>query len=141
MHKTETTINIHKEILKQLNYAAEKTGKSRSQIIMLICKKMMADEEKLEINRRVRNQTRDNKENWHRLHIVVYGYEYEYLLDMKKMFKVSVSFIVATAVIQYLAELLHELIEQKISTDNYGFFAYCLFRYEGDNGAIRYEIY
>jgi len=94
MHKKETTINIHKEILKQLNYAAEKTGKSRSEIIVLLCKKMMADREKIEMDRRVKNQPRDVKENWHKLHITVSSYEYEYLLDMRKFFQNKLKHIV-----------------------------------------------
>ena len=63
--------------------------------------RVMSDNQKmLKSCSRVKYQERDVKENWHRLHIIMNEYEYEYYFDMRKFFKMSVSFILAYAVMK-----------------------------------------
>ena len=84
--------------------------------------KLMSDSQKmLKSCSRVKYQERDVKENWHRLHVLMNEYEYEYYFDMRKFFKMSVSFILAYAVVKYLNEIINELLNRSISTDKYYF--------------------
>ena len=77
---------------------------------------------------RVKYQKRDAKENWHRLHIVMNEYEYEYYFDMRKFFKMSVSFILAYGVVKYLNEIINELQDSSNKTDKYYFRNYILIK-------------
>ena len=123
----ETTIYVHKRILEILNKRAEITGKSRTFIIKLLMQRVMSDNQKMiKSYSRIKYQARDAKENWHRLHVGMNEYEYEYYLDMRKFYKMSVSFILAYAVMRYLDEVIKELAERKSSTDNYPFRNYIL---------------
>ena len=116
----ESTIHMHKSTLEMLNRGAEISRRTRTSIIKLLMQRVMKDNTKmLKINSRVKYQERDERENWHRLHIVMNEYEYEYYLDMRKFFKMSVSYILAFAVRRYLDEILSELANGIKNTDNY----------------------
>ena len=116
----ESTIYVNKSILDILNKGALITGRSRSCIIKILMQRVMRDNQKLiKSYSRIKYQKRDLKENWHRLHIVLNEYEYEYYLDMRKFFKMSVSFILAYAVMRYLDEIMNVLLKRIKSTDNY----------------------
>jgi hypothetical protein len=109
----ETTINVHKNMLQMLDRGAVITGRTRTFIIKLLMRRAMSDNQKMvQSYSRVKYQSRDFRENWHRLHMVMNEYEYEYYLDMRKFFKMSVSFILAYAVIRYLDEILNEWHEK-----------------------------
>ena len=133
----ETTLHINKEILEMLHKCAEKTGRSRVAIIKLLAQRMMRDNRKmLKANSRIRYQERDLKENWHRIHILLNEYEYEYFLDMRKFFKMSVSYILAYAVLKYHEELM----DRNINSDNYWFKNY-IFITKEVGGIILWQIY
>jgi hypothetical protein len=133
----ETTLHINKRILEMINEYAEKTNISRASIIKLLIHKVMHNNRSMiKTYSRIQYQARDMKENWYRIHIVLNEYEYEYYLDMRKFFKMSVSFILAYAVLKYL----DELIKQNISNDKYCYINYILIKETLDN-VILWKIY
>jgi hypothetical protein len=133
----DTTMHVHKNILDMLNEGAEKTGKNITSIIKLLMQRVMKDNQQMiKTNSRIKYQMRDEKEKWHRIHIVLNEYEYEYYLDLRKFFKMSVSFILAYAVIKYLDKLLN----RNINTDNY-FYRNYIFMMESSDGIVQWKIY
>ncbi len=117
------------------------TGRSRSVIIKLLIHEMMNDnKEMLRPCSRIEYQARDEKEKWHRLHIVINPYEYEYYLDMRKLYKMSVSFILAFAVRRYLDNIVRVLLSGNTSTDNYRYRNY-LFIKKIIDGVICWQLY
>ena len=137
----ESTLHIHKSILEMLNKGSEMTGENRTFLIKLLMQRIMNNNQKLlKSYSRIQYQGRDVKENWHRLHVVVNEYEYEYYQDMRKFFKMSISFILAYAVIRYLDEIINELLVSNKSTDKYYFRNY-IFIKETVNGVICWQIY
>lgn len=133
----ETTLHINKGTLEMINKCAEKTRRSRTFIIKHLAQRMMSDNRKmLKTNSRIKYQERDLKENWHRIHILLNEYEYEYFLDMRKFFKMSVSYILAYAVLKYHKELM----DRNINNDNYCYKNYIFVMKEVD-GTILWQIY
>ena len=118
----DTTINIDRETLNRLEYAAGETGISR--VIIISCLMRRAGAGKMERLRpwcRVKYQARRDKAHWKKLHVVLRGDEYEYFYDLKKVFKLSVSHIIARAIDQYLDEII-ELLNG--GADNYHYHNY-----------------
>jgi hypothetical protein len=115
----ETTIHMHKNMLEMLNSGAARTGRSRTFIIKILMQRVMDDNNKmLKPCSMIKYQARDEKDNWYRIHLVLNEYEYEYCLDMRKFYKMSVSFILAFAVRRFLDEVVNELIDGSNNTDN-----------------------
>ncbi len=137
----QTTLYIHKSILEMLNRGSVITGESRTAIIKHLMQRLMSDNRKmLQSYSRIKYQARDDKENWHRLHIIISEYEYEYYLDMRKFYKMSVSFILAYAVKRYLNEVVYALLDMNNNTDNYRYRNYILIKKILD-GIICWQIY
>ncbi len=137
----ETTIYIHKNTLEMLDRGAARTGRTRTFIMKLLMQRIMRDNQKmLQSHSRVKYQARDAKENWHRLHMVMNEYEYEYYLDMRKFFKMSVSLILAFAVMRYLNEVLNELVDGNNNNDNYRYRNY-IFLKKIIDGIICWQTY
>ena len=137
----ETTLYVRKGTLARLSQASEKIGRSRTSLLVLLLKRTMKDSYRLvQSNRPVRYQKKSQSQDWHRLHIRLKEYEYEYCLDMRKFFKMSVSLIIAYAVSKYLDELIYMLSDTKIITDNYHYKSYLLIR-EVVDSAICWKIY
>jgi hypothetical protein len=103
----ETTINIRVDIFEQIAGAAQSRGISCSDMIMLLLKKSAGDVANPEcFGRLVRYQCRQRKVDWHVFHIKVREDMYEYWLDMRKFLKMSVSLMLALAVMKYLGKPL-----------------------------------
>jgi hypothetical protein len=137
----ESTIHIHKSILEKLNRGAEMTGKTRTCIVRILMHRIMSDNQQmLKSNARIKYQARDEKENWNRLHVVLNEYEYEYYLDMRKFYKMSVSFILAYAIRRFLDEVLNELLDENNNTDNYCYSNYIFLKKTIDK-VICWQIY
>ena len=133
----ETTLYVNKSILDMLNRGVIITGGSRTHMIKILMQMVMKNNRRLlKSNSRVQYQKRDEKENWRRLHIVLNEYEYEYYLDMRKFFKMSVSYILAYAVMRYL----NELLKKNKNTDNYCFNNY-VFMKKIEGGIICWQIH
>lgn len=125
----ETTLNIHSEILKKINAAAEKHGISRSALILLLIKKAMDDFPNPDnIGKLIRYQRKSEPEDWHVFHIKVRMDDYEYFLDLRKLLKMSVSLILAFMVEKYL--FTHNRL---CVTDNNRYINYMIVREVIDN--------
>ena len=124
----ETTLYVHNSIQEKLNWGAVITGRTRTFILKLLMQRVMSENKKmLQSHSRVKYQGGDVKENWHRFHLVLNEYEYEYCLDMRKLFKMSVFFILAYAVRRYLDDIVNEL-QSGNNTDNYCYKNYILMK-------------
>ncbi len=133
----ETTLHVHRNILDKLDNGAAISRRTRTYIIKLLVQRVMKDNHSMvKMNSRVRYQDRDIKENWKRINIVFNEYEYEYCQDLRKFFKMSVSYILAFAVLRYM----DELIKSNISTDKYFHRNYIFIRKTIDN-IICWQIY
>lgn len=116
----ETTINLNSNIISLISRAALLTGFSRRDIISSVMRRLGDDHKEMTITwTRVRYQKRDVNPNWHLLHITLKPDEYEYFLDLRKVFKFSISYLISIAIEKYLHEIL------KILRDNIDNFRYC----------------
>jgi len=121
-----TTVNINIVILTRISQASILTGTSKNCIISSILRRFAYDHEKYEKSwSRVRYQNRDIKENWRNLHITLRPDEYEFFIDFRKFYKLSVSHCIAIAVKQYLDEIIHKIINRG---DNYRYKNYTISR-------------
>jgi hypothetical protein len=133
----ETTLHVHKSILYKLDTGATISGKSRTSIIKMLIQKIMKDNQRMiKTCSRIKYQERDVRDNWSRINIVFNEYEYEYCQDLRKFFKMSVSYIIAYAVLRYLEELL----KTGKGTDNYFYTSYIFIKKTYDR-AICWQIY
>ncbi|HPL17929.1 MAG TPA: hypothetical protein PL180_14645 [Spirochaetota bacterium] len=120
----ETTVNMRTDILQRISRAAALHGISRTGIIILIVKKMMKRlPDPDSAGSMVRYQADGKPDDWHAFHLRIRMDEYEYLLDLRKLFKMSVSLIIAYGVDRYLDKLMGDT-----GTDNNRFANYMVIR-------------
>jgi hypothetical protein len=99
----ETTLNIQADALKKITEQAIAAGVSRSAIIIFLLKKSMDNVSNPgRFGSLVKYQKRSGEAEWHSFHIKLRVDDYEYLLDLRKLLKMSVSLILACAVERYL---------------------------------------
>ena len=131
----ETTININVGTLEMINRISGIYQISRSRVIKNLLKKVMdKDLNSFSFNKCIQYQVSDSKENWHKFHILLDTDEYEFFLDLRKFFKMSVSAIVSFAVKKYYKE-----IHKFIKTDNYRFKNYIIIK-ETINNLVTWKI-
>jgi hypothetical protein len=119
----DTTINVRRDVLVKITRAARSRGISRSDMIILLFKKVMEDmSDPDSAGVMIRYQERRRPENWHRFHLWLREDEYEYVLDLRKLLKMSASLILASAVKKYLKKKIKNL------TDNYRIRNYVVIR-------------
>ena len=136
----DSTLHVHKSIMEMLEKCSETTGESIHYMIKLLMQRVMKDNHRLlKTSSRIKYQKRDEKENWHRIHVVLNEYEYEYYLDMRKFYKMSVSFILAYAVRRYLDNIMNELLNAN-KFDNYLYRNY-IFSLEVVDKIVCWKIY
>jgi len=116
----ETTINIHIDCLNKISEAARRTGMSRTAIITHLLKYAMDVRERdISCGRRVRYQAREKADTWHTLHVTIRPDDYEYLLDLRKLLKMSVSLILSIVVEKYLKRFLEVKKADNYQIHNY----------------------
>lgn len=116
----ETTLNIHSDLLHKITLAARTGKKSRSETIMTLIKKIMDDvSQPSRFGAPVRYQERISEEEWKTFHLVVREDDYEYLLDLRKLLKMSVSRILACAVKKFLRQPTRTLFTDNNRYKNY----------------------
>lgn len=121
-----TTVNVNIVILTKISRASILTGTTKNCIISSVLRRFSDDHEKFEKSwSRVRYQNRDSKENWRKLHIRLGPDEYEFIIDLRKFFKLSVSHCIAIAVIKYLDDIINNIIH---GGDNYRYKNYTVLR-------------
>jgi hypothetical protein len=114
----ETTINMSYEILEVISRTSRAIGMTRSEMIVFLIKKVMENvPDSLPMGTMVRYQERRRHREWRVVHVRVSEYDYEYMVDLRKLLKMSVSLICAYAVQKYLKKPLRKRI-----ADNYPFF-------------------
>ena len=116
----ETTLNIHTDILKKITVAAQTRNISRSEMILLLIKNIMDEvSQPSRFGAMVQYQERSNEEAWKTFHLVVREDDYEYLLDLRKFLKMSVSLIIACAVNKFLRKPTKTIITDNNRYKNY----------------------
>jgi hypothetical protein len=130
----ETTLNVHAETLKRISAAARAGGISRSRVIMYLMKRVMEDISKPDYPGRMVRYQKSSPGDWHIFHLQVKEDDYEYLLDLRRLLKMSVSLILAGAVKKYLDEQ-----KSKNFTDNCLFKDYVLVM-DAINGVICWKL-
>jgi hypothetical protein len=122
----ETTIHIKTESLRRLATAATMAGVSRCIMISALLRRYANDNTRNSVQwSRVRYQERNSGESWQRLHLTLNPDEYEFFLDLRKVFKKSVSACAAEAIDLYLDDLQ---LEMKKNVDNYRYKNYSFTR-------------
>ncbi len=132
----ETTLNIEKILLEIITHAAEQKGISRIEFIILLLKMVMKDAQNhVRHGKRIEYQSRQNHGVWCTLHIQLRPNDYEYLLDLRKLLKMSVSHILAYAIDKYLDTLKKSRI-----TDNYHYTNYMILK-ETIDGILCWKLF
>ena len=125
----ETTLNIHAKIATKITIAARTKNISRSELILILIKKIMDDvSQPSRFGAMVKYQERSTGGAWKTFHLVVREDDYEYLLDLRKLLKMSVSHLLAYAIKKFLSRLMKNKI-----TDNYQYHNYMVIREIIDN--------
>lgn len=118
----ETTLNVHLDMLEKITRAARALGISRSEIIIILLKKVMDETTKPDcLWKLVKYQRKRKPDEWHGFHLTVRPDDYEYFLDLRKLLKMSLSLILSYAVYKYLDKLI-----KKDITDNYRYNHYII---------------
>ncbi|HOT43963.1 MAG TPA: hypothetical protein PLM53_05875 [Spirochaetota bacterium] len=125
----KTTLNVRVDILLKISQAAQRKGLSRSDMIVLLIKKVMNDApDTTHLGKMVQYQKKRKPYEWRTFHVRFRMDDYEYFLDLRKLFKMSVSLLLAYAVENYLDEVL-----TRNFSDNYQFRNYTVIREVVDN--------
>ena len=134
-----TTLNIHPEIFKKISGAADKLQKSRRALIVSLLMRLMKDNNRFMGGFKTVKYQPDNKiGKWHCYHISFKQDEYEFFLDLRKLCKCSVSFLLAIAVDCYLDECSQKI---KKNMDKYPIFNNYVLRQDVLNGIICWHTY
>lgn len=121
-HKTkhifETTVNIDIEVYQKLTEAAKRYGVSRSRLIAMLLEHLVwKDEIPRSARGTVQHQDSRPKENWKKLHVVLPNHVHDFFDDVRKLWKLSVSYLVALVVEKFLAQLDENIV--KLFADKY----------------------
>lgn len=114
----ETSINIDKEVHAKITEIAQKLGITRSRLVAMLLERY-AEKEKAPVLSRgtVEYQKSREKEKWRKLHVVLPSFVHDFFDDVRKLWKLSVSFLVALAVEKFLNDMDESAIAS--FTDNY----------------------
>jgi len=120
--RIRTTINMSDEMRETITNTAVQLGISPSAVISALLMKAGTLATKKESPwGAVKYQESTNETTWRRVHVSLSPMEYEYNLDLRKVTKLSVSLLVAMAVVQFLDELVGKLGKKM---DNYHYHSY-----------------
>ncbi|MCP4129749.1 MAG: hypothetical protein GY754_01915 [bacterium] len=117
-----TTINMNIELLDRVEAASQQLNMSRSKIIVLLLNRVMLKKEiPLEVFKQIKYQPRNLASNWKQVHAYPEVEVYEAWIDMRKIFKRSVSLVLAIAIEEFLDQLVVDLsaAEDPGGLDNY----------------------
>lgn len=123
----DTTLHLHADTIKRITRASRLTGKTKRQILSWLLS-IIADEQMINpiVWSRIRYQDRDQRANWRRVHISLTPAEYELFLDLRKVYKMSASKIIALAMEKHLKKLINSSSDK---TDNYRISSYVFSRF------------
>ena len=110
----KTKLNMNIEIKLQIEIASIKLKISRTALIKQLLKYFEKDQKKyFTMNKSVQYQDEDLKENWKQFHLTLSEPEYECFFDMRKLCKMSLSYIIALSVEKYLDKLLNPNLKSR----------------------------
>jgi hypothetical protein len=136
----KTTIYMHNEILRKINEIVQNNKKARGNLITLLLKRAMQDNKRLmKRHGSIKYQESDKPKQWKTIHVKFNEDDYEYFIDMRKLYKMSVSLILAYAVRNYFFEMANKL-KRKLLSGNYfpnGYF----FNRELVDGIVCWRLY
>ena len=118
-----TTININKNLLNRLIRTADMLQISSNDLItMLVQSVLFKNNFEINTSRGVRYQDRDPEKNWKTHHVTLDQHLYENSLDFRNFFKVSASFLISFAILNFLDVLVKKLVNASMNNqkvDNY----------------------
>lgn len=124
MMMVETTVNIGAMEFDALSQAVSRAGTTRNGLISVMLKRQAAGlKGRGAAWGRVKYQDRRPDEEWRQIHVRLGSDEYEFFLDLRKVVKMSVSLMIAIAIIQYLDELTDKY---KGKIDSYRYHNYAM---------------
>ncbi|MCX8123727.1 MAG: hypothetical protein N3F66_06135 [Spirochaetes bacterium] len=134
----ETTTCITQEHRELLEYYADMCGLSMSDIITSLIHYAALCEKRIpKTFRNIQYRKRDKKK-WGRIHLYIRYNEYEFLLDMKKMWKMSVALLIEYCIENVLEEFIKVLLQED-DTYSYRFTNYT-FKFTKVHGFHSYQI-
>lgn len=115
-------MNINTVVLERITNVARARGVSRSKMICMLLKRAL-DNAPLMVRtgRLVQYQARRMPEEWHTIHVSLDEVDNEYFQDLRKLSKMSLSLLLAYAVLKYL-----KVIMRNKDTDNNRYLNYSL---------------
>lgn len=117
----ETTLTINNINYDAITRAAKQKGISRSDMIVALLKKVMVTVSgPSRYGRGIQYQERSTQCSLRPIHISLREDDYEYILDLRKLLKMSVSCILALAIKKYLKHI--------VITDNYRYKNYAIIK-------------
>lgn len=139
----ETTVNLDAGSREALERASGLTGCAKSRLVADAMKRLMKGYGGLvRDGRSVKYQVRRGGREWRRLHVALEYRDYEFFIDMRKLCRRSVSFLVVCALNKHLDEIVELHIRNKYfeEADNYPFLHYIITHYVVP-GAVCWTIY
>lgn len=122
----DTTLHLNSKTIWKISRAARLANRPRNHCVSRLLSMMAGEKTAAPVTwSRIRYQGRDNRMNWHRMHVSLSPAEYELLLDLRKVYKMSGSRIIALAVEKYMDRLLSDLN----NADNYRLSCYVFSRF------------
>ena len=116
----ETTLNMHPAIYNKIHDTARAQGVSPSYVVITLMKKVMAGtDDPCRMGSMVRYQRMRPQGEWHIFHLRLQADEYECILDLRKVLKMSVSLLVANAVEKYLSGNIKIILSDNYFIINY----------------------
>ena len=125
--KIDTTVNVLNDNLLAIDRAAVKVDVSRNDMMkMLLIEAIKNRDHLIEYGKTVTYQKRSSKDMWRNCHIYLSEDENEYMKDIRKYLKDSVSLLLAKAVRDYLEKIIETLLGTKAAElfDNYLYSGY-----------------
>lgn len=122
--KIRTTVNLSKDLLEKLESASFSQKMTKTALVSALLNYLM-DKNTLHMTAwsGVKYQKRTRHVKWRRVHISPRCDEYEFFLDSRKVCKMSVSFLIAFAIENYLDILMKLMAGDK---DNYRYHNYAM---------------
>ncbi len=132
----DTTYVMCEDVIALLDEAEEKTKRQKEELLVLAMRMMLKDSEnyyrpdgRIEYQKRIDTETGE-KITKHRVKMRLTHREYDYYQDMRKIFRRSISLVMAIAVRNYLAIIVEAIVNKTAKTvlaDTYQFENYAIF--------------
>lgn len=136
----ETTTCISKEHFLVLSYYSKRYKLKFSKLLTSLMR-YIAENQKIYFtaNKRISYRPRTDADSWRRIHIMLTPYDYEIILDLKKVGKMSLAKIIDYGIENFLQAFVKNVLEKQ-NTDNY-LYANYHFEIATEDNIFSYRIY